>query len=535
MLVNRATSRESGRLAVARWAPAWSLLLAVSCVVAKEDAGVSGDQAPAPVRLEIRDKIPEDLRYQKPDLPDAKNALTHWKASKADYVNLLDVRTYLDYLSHFRSSGAFPDGELGKELENWVASNKKSFDLLEQGNRQEACRFPEPMSQDELFPGLSHLRQLTRMRWIRCGLLLKEGKQEEAVNEVLAALRTGRLLLDGRGALIPYLVGCAIHSMGLGFGIELAGHKDLTRESLKRILDDLPAGAVGPSQMLATVRAEFHVGFTRRLECMRLERPIVEQMVAFISMTDTKVADPRSVAALEPLLREAKNPFDWKATFELAARHYGGMIASVQKPWPDRDRKLEAEIEKLYENWNSLLTRFVRLSLTEHLSTSTRKAPDSVENIGGETDVATDKIAELLDNILPAPPDDDLPQLKRDFSKEENAWGLSWAGMTELAMVRSLSSMYRQQQEVQSSRAILALRIYEIDHGALPGRLKDLVDAGLLASEPEDVFCQGKLKYSKERRVVWSVGQDEIDGGGEYTDADPWASKDAVWKIPKAQ
>jgi hypothetical protein len=44
------------------------------------------------------------------------------------------------------------------------------------------------------------------------------------------------------------------------------------------------------------------------------------------------------------------------------------------------------------------------------------------------------------------------------------------------------------------------------------------------------------MSYSRERRIVWSVGQDAVDDDGE-NDASlgrlDWYSGDAVWQVPK--
>jgi hypothetical protein len=52
-------------------------------------------------------------------------------------------------------------------------------------------------------------------------------------------------------------------------------------------------------------------------------------------------------------------------------------------------------------------------------------------------------------------------------------------------------------------------------------------------SIPIDPFAGNPLHYSRERREVWSVGEDGVDNDGEGNPFSPWLGKDAVWEIPK--
>ncbi len=66
---------------------------------------------------------------------------------------------------------------------------------------------------------------------------------------------------------------------------------------------------------------------------------------------------------------------------------------------------------------------------------------------------------------------------------------------------------------VESVRALAALRAYREAEGALPETLAALVPE-YLAGVPTDDFGGGSLHYSRERRRVWSVGDDGVDAGG---------------------
>jgi hypothetical protein len=85
--------------------------------------------------------------------------------------------------------------------------------------------------------------------------------------------------------------------------------------------------------------------------------------------------------------------------------------------------------------------------------------------------------------------------------------------------------------------ATLALRRYERRHGRLPERLERLVDAGLLDELPADSYSRTSLLYSRERRRLWSVGENGVDDGGFEFDAVEREDddEDPVWRLPKSR
>ncbi len=82
-------------------------------------------------------------------------------------------------------------------------------------------------------------------------------------------------------------------------------------------------------------------------------------------------------------------------------------------------------------------------------------------------------------------------------------------------------TVIKRKSEINTRRAmtatLLALRCHWLDHGTLPERLDDLVPE-YLSAMPLDDFDGKPLRYSREKRRLWSIGQDLIDQGGA---ADP--------------
>jgi hypothetical protein len=78
----------------------------------------------------------------------------------------------------------------------------------------------------------------------------------------------------------------------------------------------------------------------------------------------------------------------------------------------------------------------------------------------------------------------------------------------------------RENSEVRMTRVLLALKSYQLEHGELPESLEQLVPQYIDAVPPDD-FTGKPLRYSKEEKLIWSVGRDMRDSGGKRE----WDSK----------
>ena len=58
------------------------------------------------------------------------------------------------------------------------------------------------------------------------------------------------------------------------------------------------------------------------------------------------------------------------------------------------------------------------------------------------------------------------------------------------------------------------MRRYKMDKGSLPEKLDDLVPA-YLEAVPRDDFDGRPLRYSAAKKVIYSVGKNLVDDGGE--------------------
>ncbi len=91
---------------------------------------------------------------------------------------------------------------------------------------------------------------------------------------------------------------------------------------------------------------------------------------------------------------------------------------------------------------------------------------------------------------------------------------VNWLAFSENILVRKCE----ENVAVSATQAILALKCYKMKYGQLPKSLTDLVPE-FLSAIPLDDFDGKPLRYSVEKKIVYSVGADLIDSGGQETNS----------------
>jgi hypothetical protein len=119
----------------------------------------------------------------------------------------------------------------------------------------------------------------------------------------------------------------------------------------------------------------------------------------------------------------------------------------------------------------------------------------------------------------------DYPSRPQDLGK---ASGLTLAGflakpnsvgticvLTEAPKIeKAIENKFSLQASIIALRLKIRLRLYEKKYGQLPESLQSLVPE-FISAVPNDPFDDKPFRYSKEKKLVWSVGEDGIDNGGK--------------------
>lgn len=122
----------------------------------------------------------------------------------------------------------------------------------------------------------------------------------------------------------------------------------------------------------------------------------------------------------------------------------------------------------------------------------------------------------------------DRPVSQRNFEYAEkigiNAEGRDWTAymnrnpfghvlLSSLYPSAVLNKVSIAEASVSATRISLALQAYYLAHKSLPNSLDELVPE-YLPTIPRDPFDGDSMRYSKERKIVYSVGDDFMDQGG---------------------
>jgi hypothetical protein len=104
------------------------------------------------------------------------------------------------------------------------------------------------------------------------------------------------------------------------------------------------------------------------------------------------------------------------------------------------------------------------------------------------------------------------------FANKSNLWSAAHVGRQALGPLRTKDSILNHfaVETMRNGAALrLALRLYELDNQNLPDRLEALVP-GYVKALPHDLFqSHGRtLGYSRDKRILYSVGADGVDDGG---------------------
>lgn len=464
----------------------------------------SGEPAtqPAGPAKSIDDQIAEILKdvdptliYERVPIPDEENAWPLWAEAMEKLVAPDETVKKLGWLA-LKEEASWPEGKSGRRLEHLVAANREALERVDAGLRRGRCQYPEtrrPQGEPRLFP----LVEAAKIKCLKARMLAVTGGIAGASEELAGALQMGDMADAGALSLLSHMVAVTITDTSVKNIRWLAKDQRVTDADLVRLI-----GGLGPRQEPASGLAR-----ALRVELRSLAIVMFEEKPKALKYPGelTKALEKEKGVKvdkqlLERLFKDLEHIFDKAETIRIQAVFYARLIRSVEGPWKDRDQNFGDDAKELVSEVtaaNSCLVSVLSASAKGNRELDREemeRAKDAVKNIVGRSVVA---IA--------------LPNM---------------AGLVE--------PEFRYRADRAATRTVLALRLYEIRKGRLPDSLRTLVDEKILEAVPVDPFSDKPLRYSRERRVVWSVGPNETDDGGRLGGSKPgfWRGKDYVLRVP---
>lgn len=96
----------------------------------------------------------------------------------------------------------------------------------------------------------------------------------------------------------------------------------------------------------------------------------------------------------------------------------------------------------------------------------------------------------------------------------KNYIGKSYLSISLMPLQGTFMEGYKLNYKVKSSQLLLALKAYKRQHGVLPNKLEELVPV-YFKEVPLDPFDGKQIRYSKEKKILYSVGKDLQDNNGD--------------------
>ena len=313
------------------------------------------------------------------------------------------------------------------------------------------------------------------------------GDANAAAPEITDTIALGRMLQEGEGDLIHYLVGVAIECIGMRSARGLAQQPDASPELVSLLLGAIrPAGAANEG-LAQALRVSFEAHVLTIISRIDEKDPDLAGALAQMKTTDSTV-----FSSLETLLAGLPRPFDRAETVRLAGKSFQAHVRSTARPWNKRDETADRDLRVVRETLQPLALAYHR---------------------GREVS------AQELETAVKA------------LSEAPNPLGRVLVALVVPSLGRISEQSFRLRTLCEITRAFLALRVYALRHGEYPDSLGALVKEKILPAVPTDMFADKPVRYDLKRRRLWSVGPDAVDDGG--TDApEDWEGKDYVLELP---
>jgi hypothetical protein len=386
--------------------------------------------------LMVRSSIPvtvndKELQFPRASIPAGSNAFVvlQTAASHVWWPDKQSARLY-----DLTSDTNWDDVLAGTVL----ASNREALAGWDAAAKLPDFQVPESGFND-LVPYLSDWKKLAQVAVVRENVLLHNGQDKEAFDQILDHVQLGQRMQNAHGPLIDYLVGTAVHGMGLIQMQRRVGRTHLNPDQLKDYIRQL---GLNPDQegtaFANTIKAEyqFQIGY---LDAMRQGR-----------MTNSDSGG------------YSLRPMRWLPLFN---------FSQTKALFAEEDNRL---VQAAPHHFNEA------------------KLPD--------LDSSQPGVARLI--------------------LSGNAIGQILYDMLAPAVATCLAKKSQSDTQLQATRVILALRAYQLTHGNLPSNLNALVPE-FLDAVPADDFDGQPLRYAPDRKIVYSVGQNLKDDGGDDSRSGP--------------
>lgn len=455
---------------------------------------VTGWSASAP--KDGKPAIPPDLFFEYKPVPAGENAIINWRQAAKVEVALNDKQKQTIKFC-WTPAAREPLANDLDDLRAWLKRNKEALDLIDASLKKAKAQWPERNPQNPQ-PELK-FATLIRARLFEAEQLAEQSKFEAAVESLEGSLKLAQMGIEGDSALIHYLIACSARSIAQDAVLRLAARKQVPLSLVERLLSDLPSLDSETNSYDKVLRVEFTRDYNSKLDVKQMAEAWSKLPIdsGAFSLFPEDCRRPLKVLLDPSLIALHPNPLNLQVETEISIRHYRIYRTNSISKWEDRCGDAQDEEDEIHTNLLSEIAPLMKLVEDEPLPLSRAAALKA----------------------------------RTEYLKIENPVGRIM-DCSISGFMGSDNKVFNSRTEREAMRTVLALLIFERKNGVLPEKLSDLVDMKTLKSVPRDFFSGNPILYSRERRIVWSVGADGEDNHGE-AGRFRWGDKDAVWQIPE--
>jgi hypothetical protein len=440
--------------------------------------------------------IPPDLLFVPRAIEREDNGIWYWR--RAASVEIVPDRHLKEVVSYaWRPEARRPTGSDGDAVQNWLRSNREALALIETSLGKSNCLWLARTA-DEEQPELLAFMSLICARLVQADEMAERCQFTNAARSLRGSMRMTRMAVEGDGGIVHYVYGARARSWVHGAIVRLASRSEVPAAVLEDLQELLPRLDSDTNVYAHALCVEFTVNLYPAINLARVVQGArkLEASHAIDQYFDEPFRRPFCILTDPGLVALHPRPLDEAADANSAIANFRVFRTNALLPWKDRSTAFE---EDMIRNARGLLL----------------------------------EIAPLMEVLK----DEPLPLSRQAIGKAQDAYGAITNPLgritfcSRMNFILSERSVFQHRTEREVARVVLATKIFEHRKGQLPASLCDLVEAGLLDSLPIDYFSGEPLKYSKARRLIWSVKENGVDDGGTQSAQPP--KDDAVWKIPE--
>ena len=417
------------------------------------------------------------VAYVRRELPAEQNAYPLWTNAMAQTVLPDDDVLKKAFHAANTLTNNMPEGPAGQLLADWLDARKEAIDLISKGVARGHLQFPETVPKGIIGTlGISGILRLSNLKAIEGRRCAARKDFSSAARELNDAVKMGQMVVSADGGEVAYLVGVGMRSAGLNRLRWLSSQEGVGDDVLREVLGLLPVPDAADPCLAQAYRRE------ASFECV-------------VAVNELRAFAGRSPDTVPIRLNKV---FDAEETARLAAEYYARYEANALCVWTKRDANIAMDASRLVET-NGLAGNGYFDYCWDFATNVTLRAED-------------ERARRTRWRLL-----------EKAGIRQPNIFGRMLVNSFVSSADTCLMQSFKSRTLMSLTRAFVALRIARKEMGAYPD---SLVATGWLRDVPKDFFADKPIRYSREKRTLWSVGSDSLDDGGD-------ARKDIVLRLPE--